>query len=67
MRPRQSAPDEPIMRPTNTAITLACIALAIAAWLGTRTVQASTTVQIAVLLGLGVILPLVITESREPV
>jgi type III secretory pathway component EscS len=50
---------------TNTKITAAFVVLAVALWYGTTQVTESTIIQFAVLILVGAVLPIAITEWRK--
>jgi hypothetical protein len=52
------------MAPTETAITVACIALALVGTYATTQVTDSVAIQLAVLIGVGILLPVLVTERR---
>lgn len=50
---------------TDTKITVLCVVLGMVLWYGSRFVVESRFVQFALLIGVGVIIPTLLTERRQ--
>jgi len=52
------------MSPSSTTLTASLVVLAVVLWYGTAQFTENTTVQLAVLIGVGVVLPIAVSEWR---